>query len=128
MNFLKHKAKSFLIFLIILALILLIYTSLLYKEIIPNNTSTINITSYIIGIVLFFILGGISGIFETSKGWLGGITSGIIPVIVICIFKLISQSLNSWLLVVKYLSYIISSMVGGMIGINFNKDNHIKKH
>ncbi len=121
MSFLKNKAKTFLIFLFILAIILLIYTFLLYKELIPSNASTLRTTSFMVGIALFFILGGISGVFETSKGWLGGITSGIILVLIISLFKLFSHSLNDWLLIIKYLCYIISSMLGGMIGINFNK-------
>lgn len=122
MSFLKNKAKTFLIFLFILAITLLIYTFLLYKELISSTASSLRITSFIIGIILFFILGGISGIFETSKGWLGGITSGIILVIIISIFKLCSHSLNDWSLIIKYVCYVGSSMIGGMIGINFNKE------
>lgn len=121
MIFLKNKAKTFLIFLFILAIFLLFYTFLLYKQIVSTSSDSIRITSFIMGIILFFILGGISGLFETSKGWLGGITSGIILVVIISLFKLFSNHLNDWLLLIKYACYIISSMVGGMIGINLNK-------
>lgn len=117
MNFLKNKALSYFIFIIILAITIIIYTSLLYFGVISSNDSTVKAVSFIIGLFLFLILGLISGLKEKKRGWLAGFTSSLFLIFIIIIINIISKSLNAMSLI-KYLAYVISSMLGGIVGVN----------
>ncbi len=127
MTFLKNKAKSFLLFFIILTISILVYTLLLHNQVISSSKNSVFITTFIIGIFLFLILGIISGLFEQKKGWLAGLTSGIILLIIVIIFKLCNKELDNPFLIVKYLSFLTSSILGGILGINFKgrKSTHL---
>lgn len=122
MKLFKQLLKTYLYFLIIVTITILIYTLLIYNEFISTNVSTIRTTTYILGCILFCFLGFISCKGFKSKGWLkAGLTSSIILIIMI-IIRLISNLEINILYFVKVVSYLICSMLGGIFGINiFNR-------
>lgn len=117
MKFLKNKALSYFIFIIILAITIIIYTSLLYFGVISSNDNTVKTVSFVMGLVLFLILGLISGLKEKKSGWLAGFTSSLFLVLIVIFINIISKNLTVMSLI-KYLAYVISSMLGGIIGVN----------
>ena len=117
MKFLKNKALSYFIFIIILAITIIIYTSLLYFGVISSNDNTVKTVSFGMGLVLFLILGLISGLKEKKSGWLAGFTSSLFLVLIVIFINIISKNLTVMSLI-KYLAYVISSMLGGIIGVN----------
>lgn len=117
MKFLKNKALSYFIFIIILAITIIIYTSLLYFGVISSNDNTVKIVSFVIGLTLFLILGLISGLKEKKSGWLAGFTSSLFLILIVIFINIISKNLTVMSLI-KYLAYVISSMLGGIIGVN----------
>ncbi len=117
MKFLKNKALSYFIFIIILAITIIIYTSLLYFGVISSNDNTVKTVSFVMGLVLFLILGLISGLKEKKSGWLAGFTSSLFLVLIVIFINIISKNLTVMSLI-KHLAYVISSMLGGIIGVN----------
>lgn len=117
MKFLKNKALSYFIFIIILAITIIIYTSLLYFGVISSNDNTVKTVSFVMGLILFLILGLISGLKEKKSGWLAGFTSSLFLVLIVIFVNIISKNLTVMSLI-KYLAYVISSMLGGIIGVN----------
>ena len=67
MQLLRQKAKELLIFLIILTLTILIYTLLVYSGHATNEPIKFRITSFLIGLILFLVLGFFSGNIEQKK-------------------------------------------------------------
>ena len=120
MKFLKNKALSYFIFIIILAITIIIYTSLLYFGVISSNDNTVKTVSFVMGLVLFLILGLISGLKEKKSGWLAGFTSSLFLVLIVIFINIISKNLTVMSLI-KYLAYVISSMLGGIIGVKKKK-------
>ena len=121
MKLIKHTIKILVIFSIIVICTTLIYTLLLYNNIIPNNNSNINLYSFVIGIVLFMILGLISSTNASKKGWLIGLLYGLLVVSVVVIIKTFSNDPINLLSIAKYIIYLLSSCLGGIIGINLKK-------
>ncbi len=118
MNILKQKAVSFLISTIILSIITIVYTSLLYTGKINNDSKAIYRTTFIIGTIVFFLFGLISGMIEKKHGFLSNFISGLIVISIIILIRLLSKRvilLNDW---IKYAVYLISCMLGGILGVN----------
>ncbi len=118
MNFLKNKLKELLYISIIFLITILIYTILIYFQILKVDTSSLRTITYITGLVLFLIYGLISGLIEKKNGWLSGSTSALIVILLFFIFNLFSDNKMDLSYFVKLLSYLLCSMVGGIIGIN----------
>lgn len=121
MNFIKNKITTLLFFIIILSITSLVYTILLYFNVVSTDKNTIKITCYIIGLFLFFILGIISTIKENKNGWLKGLSASIFILLIALLINLCTHSFNFTLLI-KYFSYILTSSIGGIIGINIKKN------
>lgn len=121
MNLIKSTLRSIFIFTIILIVFCLIYTLLLYNNILTFDNQNISIFSFIIGIVLFILLGLFSSIKSDSKGWLKGLISGITVYSIVIIFKSLRNDLNDIMIIIKIITYLLSSTFGGIIGINMNK-------
>ena len=122
MKLIKNIFKSILFFYIITVIISLIYTFLLYNNIIPNNNSNIKLYSFIIGIILFMILGIISSTRANKKGWLVGLLNGMIVIIISIITKSLQNIHIDILYLAKLFIYLMSAILGGMIGINIKKE------
>ena len=124
MQFIKNTAKSYLFFLIITSISSIIYTSIIYFSNTKISSSTLNILSFFVSIIIFFILGiYISRIFK-EKGLMNSFMVSLILLLFILLFKIITKSFNvSW--VIKSISCLLTSSVGGIIGINFKRKNTI---
>lgn len=102
---------------LIFSIVLLFYTFLVYNKIIILNNTALLISSFIMGILMFFILGIISGRIENKNGWWAGLSSCLICFLIIFICKLFTDSVQFFDLV-KYLCYLLASVLGGIIGVN----------
>lgn len=124
MQFIKNTAKSYLFFLIITSISSIIYTSIIYFSNTKISSSTLNILSFFVSIIIFFILGiYISRIFK-EKGLMNSFMVSLILILFILLFKIITKSFNvSW--VIKSISCLLTSSIGGIIGINFKRKNTI---
>lgn len=99
--------------LIIFGIFCLIYTILIYF----GNVKVNKFILYLIGLVSFFILGFLSGNFLNKNGLLIGLINGGILIFFILIIK--NFKINNYKEVIKYLSYLLISATGGLIGLNF---------
>lgn len=118
MKLLKQKAISFLISLLILTIIVAVYTSLLYNGKISSDTKAIYRSTFIIGAVYFFIVGFLSGIIEKKKGFISSLISGLVLILIIILVRLLSKRvilINDW---IKYIIYLGTCILGGIIGVN----------
>lgn len=118
MKLLKQKAISFLISLLILTIIVAVYTSLLFNGKISSDTKAIYRSTFIIGAVYFFIVGFLSGIIEKKKGFISSLISGLVLILIIILVRLLSKRvilINDW---IKYIIYLGTCILGGIIGVN----------
>lgn len=118
----KNKIKKFLfvylLFFIILTTVSFVYAILLHNNILSTKTSSFNRITFIIGIILFFILGFLIGKVAKQNGLLEGLIAALIIILLSLLINLIVKiDLNS-LFFIKAGSYILSSMAGGIIGVN----------
>lgn len=114
----KKLLKIYFLFFIILSITTLIYTLLIYNELIRTDEEFIRTCSFIIGNILFLILGVTTTIYFDNKGWLRAGISSIILIILMIMIKLISCDNIDILYIVKICSYLLVSMLGGIFGIN----------
>ena len=115
-NYLKLFGYS-VIYIIIVSLILsLIYyfTNISYK--------TIGSIILFMTLIWFFFLGFKNGKVSKSKGYLAGLKMGLGFVMVLVIFNLIFVRSFKISLLIYYLLLLMSSILGGMFGINRKKD------
>lgn len=90
----------------------------MYNGVIIASDSTIYIATFIMGILIFFITGMISGIKEQEKGWLAGGSTALLIIIMAMLLKLITHQLSGWSEIIKISCYFFASIVGGMLGVN----------
>ena len=104
MQFLKKAAKTYLLIILILPIILLTYTSIIYffGNDIPANI--IEIISFFVNIIIYMVVGIISGLMFKKRGLL----VGALIVLVIFFIHLITKSINIQL-IIRGISGIISS-------------------
>jgi putative membrane protein (TIGR04086 family) len=58
---------------------------------------------------------------ERKNGWLAGLSSALIIIIATLFINILIKTPINLLFFIKVISYIISGIVGGMIGVNFKK-------
>lgn len=119
MNKIINYLKCIGLFFMILLVYLLIMSTLYYFEVFEYKT--ISIINYISIIVMFFLLGFKVSKLEKQKGYLNGF---LISSMVVILFVLVSLILSklSFSSLVYYLSVILSSIVGGIIGVSKDKN------
>lgn len=122
MDFIKRVSISLgisIVFLMILTFLLTIFN---YINIIKYNS--VNIFEIIILFVSIFSGSFVMGKKSSKKGWLEGIKFGLIFLVILVLFNYLGFNVE---FEVKNLLYygilLISSILGGMIGINFKSDN-----
>lgn len=114
------KTKELLISLIIFIPILIIYTLLAYFEKIDLNKSAFFISSYLVMLTYFFIVGLLTGLIEKRKGIINGLIISIIIVLLGFLCSFITKTTFSYMTIIKYASYIFVSVVGSIIGVNLS--------
>ena len=118
----KNKIFKFLfiylIFVIILTILSFIYAILLKKEILPSSYPSFKNITFVLGLIMFFILGLISGIVSKKNGLLEGFLSSIIIIAIALLINLIIKIELEPIYFIKIFSFLLSSMSGGIIGVN----------
>ncbi len=115
MNKIINYLKSISLFLILFIVYLLIISLIYYLEILSYNV--VSIINYIIILLLFFILGFKTSSLEKNKGYLNGFLISLILCTIFSIITLINSKYSFGSLV-YYLSLILSSITGGIIGVS----------
>jgi putative membrane protein (TIGR04086 family) len=98
-----------------------IYALLIYYGKVTSNENTINIVTFIIGIISFMILGLLSGIVAKKNGLAEGMLASLIIILIALLLNLVLKVpfvANNF---IKMAAYITSSSVGGIIGVNLRK-------
>lgn len=121
MLFLKNSLKSMGISFILLLVLTFIITLLNYIGLF--NLNVVNIFSYIIPFISFFIGSFILGIKCNSKGWLEGIKLSLVWIFILFIFNFLAFGEGFSLSNLLYYGIILlSNTLGAMVGINRKKD------
>lgn len=108
-------------FLLSLLIYLIIITSLSYINVFNYKvTSTI---SFIFINLLFCIFGFKSGKQSEKKGFLSGLITGAVNILALLFLSMIFKCLPSSKTLLYFLILIISSVLGGILGINFKRKN-----
>lgn len=115
----KKAFYVYLFFLIILSLFVLIYALLIYFGKIDSNIKSFNTTTFIIGIICFFLLGLISGNIAQKNGLLEGLVSALIIILITLIINLFIKVNFNFRTFIKVVTFLLSSSLGGVIGVNF---------
>lgn len=119
MKYLKTLAKTVGIMTSMLLILTLFITFLNYFNIIGKKTVTI--LEIISPILTLFIGGFVIGKESNQKGWLEGLKLALIFIILIVLFNYLGlRNHLEWKNLIYYLILTITSMFGGMIGINKN--------
>ena len=120
MQFIKNTAKSYLFFLIIVGIISLIYTSIIYFSNLSFSSNTLKIISFFVSIFIFFILGIYISFLYKEKGLMNAFLTSLILLTIILLFKFFTKSFEINYLI-KALACLITSSIGGILGINLKK-------
>ena len=122
MFYLKKLSKSLGISLAILLIITLLITLFNYIGLI--GLKIVTSFSYITPFIAMFVGSLLLGKTSNSKGWLEGIKYGLICVVIFFIFNYLAFD-NGFNIsnIILYIITLVSSIFGGMIGINLKKDN-----
>ena len=118
MNKIINYFKSISMFLIVFFVYLLLISIIGYFEIF--NYKTINIINYIVMIVLFFLLGHKTAHMEQRKGYLNGFLVSLVLVIIFLVISLFTSKIG-FSNIVYYMSLILSSVIGGIVGVKEKK-------
>ena len=121
MTQIKSKLFTYLLFIIIMSLFCGIYSLLIYYGKVNSDENTINIVTFIIGVISFMILGLLSGIVARKNGLIEGMLAALIILLIVLLLNLIFQVPFVGKNFIKMATYIISSSVGGIIGVNLRK-------
>lgn len=120
----KQKSKIikflliYLLFFIILTTVSLIYALLLHKGVLSTESSSFNKITFIIGVVLFFVLGFLIGKVAKKNGLLEGLIAALIIILLSLLINLIIKIDLHSMFFIKAASYTLSSMAGGVMGVN----------
>ncbi|MGB7530347.1 MAG: TIGR04086 family membrane protein, partial [Bacilli bacterium] len=85
----------------------------------PSKASSFNTTTFIAGIVLFFILGIAAGNTAQKNGLLEGLIAATFIILVTLIINFFVHVPFVAKNFVKIASYLTASSLGGIIGVNF---------
>lgn len=78
----------------------------------------VSVISYVFVVILFFITGFKLGNRSASKGYLSGLIMGLSNVLLMVLLGIIFRSIPSVTSIIYYSTLILSSVIGGMFGIN----------
>ena len=78
----------------------------------------VSVISYVFMVILFFITGFKLGNRSISKGYLSGLIMGLSNVLLMVLLGIIFKSIPGVTSIIYYSTLILSSVIGGMFGIN----------
>jgi putative membrane protein (TIGR04086 family) len=114
----KKAFNIYLFFLIILTLFSISYALLVYFGKINSDMKRFNTTTFIIGVVCFFLLGFVSANIAKKNGLLEGLVSALIIILITLIVNLFVRVDFNFKTFVKCVTYLVASSLGGVIGVN----------
>lgn len=118
------KYKNYLIPLgytfISILLLTLIFSIFNYFNVISNTSFTI--IKLFIPIISILIGGILVGKNTLQKGYINGIKFGAIIIVLLFLIALLGFKYFKWGMLIYYFILVLTSMLGSMIGINFNKN------
>ena len=123
----KKLFYLYLLFLIILSLFTIVYSLLIYYGKVSSDMKHFNTWTFIIGIICFFILGLVSANLAQKNGLLEGLVSALVIVLLTLLINLIVQVPFSFRTFIKCVTYLVSSSLGGVIGVNFKPWLNVNK-
>lgn len=120
MIFLKNLLKYLGFYAIFLILIIVICSIL---NLLGVNSTITNLILFIFNTILFFVFGFKNGKLTTSKGYLAGLKIGATFLLLLLIISLfLNKNMFSITSLIYYVILILSSLLGGMMGINKKSD------
>ena len=114
------KTKELLLSLIIFITIVVIYTLLAYFQKININNSSFTLSTYLIMLGYFLIVGLLTGLIEKRKGIINGLINGAIIILIGFLLAIITHASFSIMSFVKYASYLLICIIGSIIGVNLS--------
>ena len=120
MKFIKNLTKSYLFFIISITITVLIYSLVIFFSNKSISINKINNISFFVFIFLFFLLGLYVGKINIKKGLMNSFITSLILLLFILFFKLITKTFNP-LFIIKLVTCLATSSLGGIISINFKK-------
>ena len=115
----KKLFYIYLFFLVILSIFTIIYSLLIYYGKVNSDMKQFNVWTFIIGIISFFILGLISANVAQKNGLLEGLVAALIIILIALLVNLFIHVQFSFRTFIKCVTYLVSSSLGGVIGVNF---------
>ncbi len=120
MKIIIKKIKELLLSLIIFIPIVVIYTLLAYFQKININNSSFTLSTYLIMLGYFLIVGLLTGLIEKRKGIINGLINGAIIILIGFLLAIITHASFSIMSFVKYASYLLICIIGSIIGVNLS--------
>lgn len=127
-NSIKQKIIVYLFFLLILAIFIGIYSFLIYTNKISSDRKTFNTHSFIMGVILFLILGILSGNMAQKNGLLEGLIAALVIILISLIINFFTDVPFINKSFIKTITYLTSASAGGIIGVNFKPIIRTKEH
>ncbi len=116
----KKILSSFILWILFTTIIVFIFGMFFQFNIISGNEKSFNMTTFFASILIFLILGTFAGNIHNKKGILVGLLYSLIVLGIVQLFSFLG--LNQTFDVkdlLKISIQILSSMLGGMLGVNF---------
>ena len=114
--------KNYLIPFLSLFILTIIYTLLIYLNILKTTNISYSIVTLLFGILTYFIISYTCTTNTTKKGWIKGLIVGLIITSILLIIKTFEGFSFSLSLAIKYMCFIFSSMFASIINVNKNKE------
>ncbi len=110
-----------LIFSIIITLIFLSISAIASTNLDLNDNAILALSLISANIGIFF--GGfIAGKINKSKGYMIGALNGLICFIILTIISFVfNKNSMTTISLIKFITFVLSSLIGGILGVNFNK-------
>ena len=123
----KKLFYIYLIFLVILSILTIIYSLLIYYGKVNSDMKQFNTWTFIIGVICFFVLGLISANVAQKNGLLEGLVAALIIILIALLINLFVHVQFSFRTFIKCVTYLVSSSLGGVIGVNFKPISRDRK-
>lgn len=117
----KNVKTNFIILLIWFIISLIIFTiSSLFTYFGSIDISNKSIFVYLLGVLIFFVLGLLSGNIKQNNGLFNGIIFSVVVIIILMLYYFLGLEKKFSLdILIKSIVFILSSGLGGVIGVNF---------
>ena len=127
-NKFKKMITIYLLFLLILSIFSIVYALLIYFKKVDSSMKSFNTVTFIIGLICFFLLGLIAANVAQKNGLLEGLIAALTIILITLLINLIVRVDFNFRTFIKTVTYLLSSSLGGVIGVNFrpfiNKSLH----